>query len=270
MRNAVKRKPEYHIDPNTTWLNQKIDTLEKVKDWILTKLGYPLNTVEIDDNQLNSCIGDAIRTFSRYEYRPESYLIVNLKFYKPGEGLDLHEFKIMSVKEIATQRDAIFGAQPDMFFSMYSYIGQGQGSPMFGMGNANPVGMWTLYHNAHEFYDLSKKMTGSNPDFYFDKITQHLKLMPEPHTNGYDKYILLTVNAEPPIEEYYGNDTVLHLALAEAKMLVGMNRKKFAGTAFLGGGTLDTEIYNEGKEEKDKIMEELIQRESRGQCFYVS
>ena len=270
MKNAVKEKPEIHIDPNTTYLNQKIDTLEKVKDWILTKMGYPLQTIELNDNQLNSCIGDAIRTFSKYAWYPEQYLTVNLKYYKPGKGLDLSEFKIMSVKDIATQRDAIFGCQPDMFFGMYAYMGQGQGSPMYGMGNANPVGMWTLYHNAHEFYDLSRKMTGSNPDFYFDRITQHLRLMPEPHSDGQDHFILLTVNAEPPIEDYYGNDIVLHLALAEAKMLVGTVRKKFQGTALLGGGTLDTEIYNEGKEEKDKILEDLIQRESKAQCFYVS
>lgn len=270
MKNAVKLdKPEIKIDPNDTWLNQKIDTIEKVKDWILTQLGYPLVTVELNDAQLNSCIGNAIRVFTRYEYHAESYLTVNLKYYKPGEGLDLHDFNIMSVKDIATQRDNIFGQAPDQFFGMYAYMGQGQGSPMFNMGSGNPVGMWTLYHNAHEFYDLSKKMTGSAPDYHFDKVTQHLRLMPEPHFKG-DHYILLTVNAELPMSEYYGNDTVLRLALAEAKMLVGTIRKKFQGTALLGGGTLDTDIYSEGKDEKDKILEELISRESKGQCFYVS
>ena len=270
MKNAIKdNKSDIHIDPNDTWLNQKIDTVEKVKDWILTQMGYPLVTVELDDNQLNACIGNAVRIFTRYEYHPESYLTVNLKYYKPGEGLDLHDFHIMSVKDIATQRDTVFGNQPDMFFGMYAFMGQGQGSPMFNMGVQNPVGMWTLWHNAHEFFDVTRKMLGSNPDFRWDKFTQHLRLIPEPRFKG-DQYILLTVNAELPIEEYYGNDTVLRLALAEAKMLVGTVRKKFQGTALLGGGTLDTEIYNEGKEEKDKILEELISRESKGQCFYVS
>jgi hypothetical protein len=98
MKNAIKEKPDIKIDPNTTWLNQKIDSLDKVKDWILTKLGYPLNTIEINDNQLNSCIGDAIRIFSRYAYFPEQYLTVNLKDYVPGVGIDLSEFKVMSVK----------------------------------------------------------------------------------------------------------------------------------------------------------------------------
>lgn len=36
MKNAVKNeKPPINIDPNDTWLNQKIDTIDKVKDWIL-------------------------------------------------------------------------------------------------------------------------------------------------------------------------------------------------------------------------------------------
>jgi hypothetical protein len=51
--------------------------------------------------------------------------------------------------------------------------------------------------------------------------------MPEPKCVNQDRYILLTCNVEPPLEEYYGNDTVLQLALAEAKMLVGTIRKKF-------------------------------------------
>ena len=58
-------------------------------------------------------------------------MTVNLKYYKSGEGLDLHDFHIMSVKEITTCQDAVFGYQPDMFFGMYAYMGQGQGSPMF-------------------------------------------------------------------------------------------------------------------------------------------
>lgn len=270
MKNAIKEKPEIKISPDDTWLNHKIDTLQKVKDYILVTLGHPLVTIELTDEQLNACIAAAIRIFTRYEFHDESYLQVNLRYYKPGEGLDLHDFHIMSVKDISTQRDAIFGQQPDLFFGMYAYMGQGVGSPMFNMGSVNPVGMWTLWHNAHEFYDLSKKMCGNGIDWAWDKVTQHLRLIPEPRVGNNDRYILLTVNAELPIEEYYGNDTVLRLALAEAKMLLGTVRKKFQGTALLGGGTLDTEIYNEGKEEKEKILEELISRESKGQCFYVS
>ena len=57
--------------------------------------------IELTDEQLNSCIGDAIAVYSKYAYFPEKYLCVNLKKYKHGCGIDLHEFHIMSVKDIA-------------------------------------------------------------------------------------------------------------------------------------------------------------------------
>jgi hypothetical protein len=94
--------------------------------------------------------------------------------------------------------------------------------------------------------------------------------MPEPRSINTDRYILLTCNVEPPMEEYYGNDVVLKLALAEAKMLLGTIRKKFQGTALLGGGTLDTEIYNEGKDEKDKRKVELVNMEINGKVQTVA
>jgi hypothetical protein len=37
----------------------------------------------------------------------------------------------------------------------------------------------------------------------------------------------LTCNVEPPIEDFYGNEWVRRLVLAEAKILLGTVRKKF-------------------------------------------
>lgn len=50
MKNVVKEKPEIKINPDDTWLNHGIKTLDDVKNWVLVKLGYPLNTIEINDN----------------------------------------------------------------------------------------------------------------------------------------------------------------------------------------------------------------------------
>ena len=72
------------------------------------------------------------------------------------------------------------------------------------------------------------------------------------------------------MSEYYSNDTCMRLALAEAKILLGTIRKKFQGVQLLGGGTIDTEIYNEGKEERDKLIEDMMNVESKGQSFFLS
>ena len=66
-------------------------------------------TVELTDEQLDVCIHDGISLYSKYAYTPERYLILNLKYYEPGKGIDLHEFKVMSVKQISLPRDNIMG-----------------------------------------------------------------------------------------------------------------------------------------------------------------
>jgi len=74
----------------------------------------------------------------------------------------------------------------------------------------------------------------------------------------------LTCNQEPPIEEYYGNEYCRRLILAECKILLGTIRRKFSSVQLIGGGTIDTSIGDEGKEEKQAALEDLIKSESRG------
>jgi len=94
--------------------------------------------------------------------------------------------------------------------------------------------------------------------------------MPEPKQSHRDHYVLLTCKCEPPIEEYYGNEYVRRLVLAEAKILLGTIRKKFSSIQLIGGGQIDTTIGDEGKEEKNQIMENLIKDEAQGQAWVIA
>ena len=89
----------------------------------------------------------------------------------------------------------------------------------------------------------------------------------------YDPYdqnvILLTCEVEPPPEELYGNEYVKRLFLALMKIQLGIVRKKFSSVQLIGGGTIDTSIGDEGKEEFDKAMEELRSVESFGNIVMV-
>lgn len=266
MKNAVKRSTKEqleHIDPNSTWLNPGIKSLDQLKSWILVKLGSPLLTVELTDEQLDVCIHDGISIYSKYHQDPEKYLTLNLKYYEPGKGIDLSDFKVMSVKELALPRDNVMGMYGDMFFGPYAFFGQGTGFPFFNAGAGNYVGAWTTYQCMTEFFQLTKEMCGNNPDFVYDKYTKRLRLMPEPHQGG-NQCILITCNVEPPIEEYYGNEYCRRLILAECKILLGTIRKKFQGVNLTGGGQIDTSIGDEGREEKQQAMEDLIKTESKG------
>lgn len=64
------------------------------------------------------------------------------------------------------------------------------------------------------------------------------------------------------MEDYYGNEYVRRLVLAEAKILLGTIRKKFSSIQLICGGQIDTTIGDEGREEKQQIMENLIRDEA--------
>ena len=263
---------EFNISPYSTWLNPGTKEFEQVKEWILTSLGWPIQTIEITDSQLCVAIGNALRIFTKYKYFPPKYIVLDLFHYKPGVGLDLSQFKVMSIRDIGYQRDNMMGYGMDMFFSPYSYMGQGAVGPFFGIGNGNGVGSFVTYQCMNEWFDCAKRMCGSNPDFQYDKFTKHLILMPEPKASmgKAHRYIVATCFVEPPIEELLGEDYFLQLALAESKIIIGTIRKKFQGTQLLGGGTIDTEIFNEGKEDRAKLIEEIQKCEGIGQSFYLS
>jgi len=255
---TIQNSKEFDINPYSTWLHPGTQEFEQVKQWILTSLGYPSTTVEITDSQLCVAIGNALRIFTKYKYYPPKYLTLDLFHYKPNEGLDLTQFNVMSIRDIGYQRDNMMGYGMDMFFSPYSYMGQGAVGPFFGMGNGNAVGSFTTYQCMNEWFDMVQRMCGSNPDFQYDKGTKMLRLMPEPKCAGKShRYIAAVCFVEPPLNVLLGEDYFLRLALAESKIIVGTVRKKFNGVQLLGGGQIDTEIFNEGKEERDKLIEEI-------------
>ena len=262
----VDEKKDLKVNQYSTYLNPGTRGFEQVKDWILTSLGYPSLTVEITDSQLAVAMANAMRIWTKYAYNPPKYLLLDLFFYKPQEGLDLTEFNVQSIRDIGFQRDNMMGYGMDMFFSPYAYFGQGTGfGPMWGMGNGNSVGSWVSWQCMNEFMDLTKRMTGSNPDYQYDKNTKHLKLFPEPRCSEQQhRYICATCFVEPPLEQILGEDYFLRLSLAESKIIIGTVRKKFNGVQLLGGGQIDTEIFNEGKEERDKLIEELQKCEGIG------
>lgn len=66
------------------------------------------------------------------------------------------------------------------------------------------------------------------------------------------------------MEDYYGNEYVRRLLLAECKILLGTIRKKFSSIQLIGGGQIDTTIGDEGREEKQQILENLQKDESQG------
>lgn len=264
------------IKAESSWIDPAVKSKKQLIDWILTMLGHPLVTVELNEDQLNVCIQNALEKYTKYAYfGADKYLVVDLNLYESGHGLNLKDYNIAAVKDISLPRDNAFASGGDLFWGAYAFLGQGNGIyPMFNNAGTTPMmGNWVTWHAVSEFFDLTKRMTGSNPDWQYDKTTKYMKLMPEPkhhcHNRRHGNCILLTCQVMPSYEELFGNEYVKRLALAYSKILLGTIRKKFSSVQLVGGGQIDTTIGDEGKEELNQIMENIIKDEGKGQCCYI-
>lgn len=279
------KKNHLDVKAESTFLNPAIDSKKKLIDWTLTMLGAPLVTVELNETQFDAIIGDAVELYTKYAWFGDKYLLLDLNKYECKKGIDTSPYRITAVKDVSTTRDTLYGvSMSDPFFGFNAWLNGGNGAGWgFGggvmgggaIGNTNGFGWnWTggfvTYQCAQEFLQLAYKMSGMNPDFQFDHLHQRLILYPEPRRfkSKYRRWILLTCEVEPTLDELYGNNYLKRIVLAKAKILLGTIRSKFQNVQLVGGGSIDTSIKEEGQADLDKILEEIRSAEGIGNMWY--
>ena len=217
---------------------------------------------------------DAIELYSKYASFDIQDLIVPISGYTLSGGLDLSEYNIADIHDISFRRDTLlYGFGEDIMFGQYAMMQGYAGSGIFPWFNAQGTagsGSWVSLHSLYEHLEMINRLTGSRLQWRYFKNSKILKITPAPklHNNGSD-LILLTCEVEPPPEELYGNEYVKRIFLAKLKIQLGVVRKKFSSVQLIGGGTIDTTIGDEGKEEMNQIMEQLRQDESFGNLAFV-
>ena len=99
MRNYPKYE-EAHVDADGTFLHPAIKSKHELKDWCLSMLGYPLVTVELQENHFNTAIQNALYTYSKYCTFPKKFLLKSSKDYEPGVGIDLSRENVVQVYDV--------------------------------------------------------------------------------------------------------------------------------------------------------------------------
>ena len=238
----------------STYLNFAITTREEFKNWIQRKLGYPLVTIEITDDQLDDCINDAIEEFTKWCPQEQQYYAADLSEYDSVSGIQLpsNVAGIFSFDDDGTARsDGI-----NTLFTAENTLWNASGGtwPFAGGG-----GSWIDYHIAMDNIKLTKYMTGKGYQFEYNSTTQYMTLYPDPVALSAttDSYIVLGTYVIRPEDQQYGESWVKRMGLAEAKITIGNIRSKFEGVQLLGGGTINTDIKQEGLAEKEALLQEI-------------
>ena len=114
------------------------------------------------------------------------------------------------------------------------------------------------WYTVKEWLDLREKLLTQRKTFVFNPHTQYLRMYPEPN-KGIQFYGVVACYIEKKIEDILHEPWILHYTAALTKIAIGRVRGKYSGTNLLGGGSLETEILAEGKEEKDKLEQQLFE-----------
>jgi len=250
----------------STFANFAIKDREALKRYILVKLGYPIQTVELSDEQLEVCIDDATELYSKYANIDQEYFILNLGNYIPNVG---YELSAEVVGVFALERDGsgndfgnLYAIDNSLLYSVMNYM-----TPLPRMFS------FATFELVKQYMDMVDIYAGKGFDFNFNDRTKILKLIPDPTTSYATSYknmsILIGAYVVRPETQLYGEYWVKSMALAQAKILLGTIRKKFASVPLIGGGTIDTSIGEEGIKERDELIANLQSTEAPVLSFIV-
>jgi hypothetical protein len=111
-----------------------------------------------------------------------------------------------------------------------------------------------------------EKLLAQKRYFTFDPRTQYLVFYPPPRTPGSGSrfYGIIACYVERPLRDIIKEQWVYQYALALCKITVGTIRGKYQGTNLFGGGTINAAIIEDGKAEKQRLEDTLMQQGAAG------
>lgn len=249
----------------SNFLDYDIKTRDQFRAYILRQLGDPLITVELTSDMINDTINEAVEIFTKYASQDQDYIALNLSGYTSASGLILPS-NVTSVFTLDDNAIGLAGTDVNRLFSIPNAM---MNAGMLVVPNPGEGWGWVNYHLAMSHLDLMKRILGGGFDFQYNPRTKSLKLIPDPVVESLSGWIVLGVNVIRGDTYQYGEEWVKKYALALSKILLGRVRSKYTGVQLLGGGTLDISVLAEGKEERDKLMDDLRSSEGGVFGFYV-
>lgn len=126
----------------------------------------------------------------------------------------------------------------------------------YAMGNYgfDLISWWTVKN----WLETREKVLATRRTYDFNERTQYLRIYPEPN-NNVQFYALLNCYIEKPIRDLIKEAWVYQYSLALSKITVGRVRGKFSQVNVFGGQVFNTDILNEGLEEKKELERQLFE-----------
>jgi hypothetical protein len=232
---------------------------DPMKKYVLSKLGHPITEVEISEDQWETLFrvaGDFIAGYFPREQKLSMFYTTPLQSTYPLPE-DAYWVQEVHWDPVTTRIDDVFGAE----------------SFLFNIGNISGIqNVLTDYHLLQAYRKFASKVLGTEghwevlgeaegnvQDDALDAKDQLIRLYPTPK-GAFPVVVLYT-----PVVNHFRSPQARQLCydmmLAEARMAVGMARRKVAGMPTPDGGTINydgSDLVQEGQKDKDEIIENAI------------
>lgn len=235
---------------------------EQIKDYVLLMLGAPVVRIELDQQQLDLAVDEALMIFE--DYCPREYFQYYTFNTIPGKSVyemppDVGLIRNVFYKQegsFAFQSSDLGGALPIEYFypgGAYSSIQGGMIDPIQPIWGR--MGEWVLYKQYEQMYSRIASNIGG---WEWVGGLNHVKIYPVPFK--VHRVIVHYLQKRPDFREV--TQAMQEGALAFAKIMLGRIRSKIKNPPGPNGGVqLDgLELLAEGKEDKEKWEERLITR----------
>ena len=254
-------------------------------DWIKRQLGYPIVKVEMTDDQIIDCLVMAMNMFIKYASEQSTEEAFYTLMLSGGQ----REYVLLEgIVDVISFDDEGYGEKG--INTLFTIENQMFNSGMVNFHNLSEGLTLLNYHMAMDFLELIQRYTTTSFQWNFDVDDRTLTISPElenkmkyvPDGTGNQKlinslgWILLKVKqlfgASSPnfsIEKAYvklfNKEWVKWYSLALCKILLGNIRSKFESFSSIGNTGISlngSDILSQGKEEKEKLEEDLFEKES--------
>ena len=248
------------------------------KEWCLRSLGKPVIEINVDPDQVEDRIDEALQYFSQYHY--DGVERVYLKYQVTQADIDRarSDNSLATVTDIDNTTTAVWKEQKNYIpvpSSVMSIV------KVFPMTDKSSTGMFDIRYQLrlNDLYDFSStsvihyEMTMQHLDFLDHILVGETAIRHNQHQNRLyldadfqqdfvdGDYILIECyrNLDPATYPDVWNDIFLKKYCTQLiKKQWGANLSKFQGVQMLGGVSLNGEqIYTQAQEEIDKLEEQI-------------
>lgn len=249
---------------------------EDLIDYCLRALGHPVVEVNIDEEQLDDRIDEALQWFR--ENHPDGSKRYYLKHQLTQTDIDNQSVDLSDNLDLSAVVRMIPMSFSNAHNGWFSDSWQFMSHTISDFANGSGImGDLAQYEQMQQQLSLLDMKLGGHPQITFDRQYNRINLHVSKTNLKLDDYVIFEVygirNPDDTVNEYnslWNHRFLKEYSTALVKRQWGTNLTKFDGMTLPGGITVNArQIYEDSLQEIEKIMEKFRNEEDEGPIFFM-